>query len=79
MPGHFGIRITEANKDRLVGEMEAGERHLNAGGVVHGGALAAFADDLGGALASLKTRRKDFARRPWDRRPISSAPARRGG
>ena len=53
MPGHFGIRITEATNDRLVGEMEAGERHLNAGGIVHGGALAAFADDLGGALASL--------------------------
>jgi 1,4-dihydroxy-2-naphthoyl-CoA hydrolase len=53
MPGHFGIRITEAEKDRLVGEMDADERHLNAGGRVHGGALAAFADDLGGALASL--------------------------
>src|SRR5205814_3757091 len=53
MPGHFGIRHTELDKDRLVGEMEAGDRHLNAGGIVHGGALAAFADDLGGALAGL--------------------------
>jgi 1,4-dihydroxy-2-naphthoyl-CoA hydrolase len=53
MPGHFGIRITEAEKDKLTGEMDADERHLNAGGRVHGGALAAFADDLGGALASL--------------------------
>ena len=53
MPGHLGIRINEAAKDRLVGEMDADARHLNAGGVVHGGALAAFADDLGGALASL--------------------------
>jgi len=53
MPGHLGIRITEAAKDRLVGEMDADARHLNAGGVVHGGALAAFADDLGGTLASL--------------------------
>ena len=53
LPGHLGIRITEATKDRLVGEMEANARHLNAGGVVHGGALAAFADDLGGALAGL--------------------------
>ena len=53
MPGHLGIRITDANKDRLTGEMGADERHLNAGGVVHGGALAAFADDLGGALAGL--------------------------
>ena len=53
MPGHLGIRITEASKDKLVGEMDADARHLNAGGSVHGGALAAFADDLGGALASL--------------------------
>ncbi|HEX3538561.1 MAG TPA: PaaI family thioesterase [Stellaceae bacterium] len=53
MPGHFGIRITSADKDRLVGELDADERHLNNGGHVHGGALAAFADDLGGGLAAL--------------------------
>jgi 1,4-dihydroxy-2-naphthoyl-CoA hydrolase len=53
MPAHFGIRIIEADKEKLVGEMDADERHLNAGGRVHGGALAAFADDLGGAVASL--------------------------
>ena len=29
-------------------------RHLNNSGHVHGGALAAFADDLGGRLAGLK-------------------------
>ena len=55
MPGHFGIRHTELDKARLVGEMDADERHLNAGGAVHGGAIAAFADDLGGALAGLNT------------------------
>jgi len=53
LPGHLGIRIIEATKDRLVGEMEADAQHLNAGRVVHGGALAAFADDLGGTLAGL--------------------------
>jgi 1,4-dihydroxy-2-naphthoyl-CoA hydrolase len=53
MPGHFGIRITAADKDKLVGEIEADDRHLNNSGHVHGGALAAFADDLGGALAGL--------------------------
>ena len=53
MPGHFGIRHTELGKDRLVGELDADDRHLNASGIVHGGALAAFADDLGGALAGL--------------------------
>lgn len=53
MPGHFGIRITDADKDKLVGELDADDRHLNNSGHVHGGALAAFADDLGGALAGL--------------------------
>ena len=48
MPGHFGIRITDANKDKLVGELDVDDRHLNNSGHVHGGALAAFADDLGG-------------------------------
>jgi uncharacterized protein (TIGR00369 family) len=49
--GHFGIRITDADKDKLVGELDVDDRHLNNSGHVHGGALAAFADDLGGALA----------------------------
>lgn len=53
MPGHFGIRITDASKDKLVGELDVDDRHLNNGGHVHGGALAAFADDLGGTLAGL--------------------------
>src|SRR3984893_14728077 len=53
MPGHFGIRITDADKDKLVDELDADDRHLNNSGHVHGGALAAFADDLGGALAGL--------------------------
>jgi hypothetical protein len=54
MPRHFGIRITQADKDKLVGELDVDERHLNNSGHVHGGALAAFADDLGGTLAGLK-------------------------
>ena len=53
MPGHFGIRVTEADKDKLVGELDVDDRHLNNSGRVHGGALAAFADDLGGAVAGL--------------------------
>jgi 1,4-dihydroxy-2-naphthoyl-CoA hydrolase len=53
MPGHFGIRIITADKDKLVGELDVDDRHLNNSGHVHGGALAAFADDLGGALAGL--------------------------
>jgi acyl-coenzyme A thioesterase PaaI-like protein len=46
--GTFGIRITSADKDKLVGEIDVDHRHLNKGGIVHGGALLAFADDLGG-------------------------------
>src|ERR1700726_151293 len=53
MPGHFGIRITDADKEKLVGELDVDDRHLNNSGHVHGGALAAFADDLGGRLAGL--------------------------
>lgn len=53
MPAHFGIRIVSAEKDKLVGELDADDRHLNNSGHVHGGAFAAFADDLGGALAAL--------------------------
>ena len=53
MPEHFGIRITSAAKDKLVGEIDVDHRHLNKGGIVHGGALLAFADDLGGTVAGL--------------------------
>jgi hypothetical protein len=53
MPEYFGIRITSAEKDKLVGEIDVDHRHLNKGGIVHGGALLAFADDLGGTVAGL--------------------------
>jgi 1,4-dihydroxy-2-naphthoyl-CoA hydrolase len=53
MPAHFGIRIADADKDKLVGELDVDDRHLNNSGHVHGGALAAFADDLGGTFAGL--------------------------
>ena len=47
MARHFGIRIVAEGKDKVVGEIDADERHLNAGGIVHGGAYMAFADTLG--------------------------------
>src|SRR5262249_37935137 len=53
MPEYMGIRITSAEKAKLVGELDADHRHVNRGGHVHGGTLAAFADDLGGTLAGL--------------------------
>jgi len=53
MPAYFGIRIVSGDKDKVVGEIDADERHLNGRGVVHGGAMMAFADDLGGTTAGL--------------------------
>jgi 1,4-dihydroxy-2-naphthoyl-CoA hydrolase len=53
MARHFGIRVVAADKNKVVGEIDADERHLNAGGIVHGGAYMAFADELGGLAAGL--------------------------
>ena len=53
MARHFGIRVVAGDKDKVVGEIDADERHLNAGGIVHGGAYMAFADELGGQAAGL--------------------------
>ena len=53
MARHFGIRIIAESKDRVVGEIDADDRHVNAGGIVHGGAYMAFADELGGHAAGL--------------------------
>jgi 1,4-dihydroxy-2-naphthoyl-CoA hydrolase len=53
MPAHFGIRVVSAEKDKVIREIDADERHLNNRGIVHGGTLMAFADDLGGTIARL--------------------------
>jgi uncharacterized protein (TIGR00369 family) len=53
MGQHLGIRVISADKDKVLGEVDADERHLNGRGIVHGGALMAIADDLGGLAASL--------------------------
>jgi uncharacterized protein (TIGR00369 family) len=50
---HFGIRVVAADRDKVVGELDADERHVNAAGIVHGGAYMAFADELGGQAAAL--------------------------
>src|SRR5207244_12071215 len=50
---HVASRIRPGDKDKVVGEIDADERHLNAGGIVHGGAYMAFADELGGHAAGL--------------------------
>jgi uncharacterized protein (TIGR00369 family) len=50
---HFGIRVVAGDREKVVGELDADERHVNAAGIVHGGAYMAFADELGGQAAGL--------------------------
>jgi uncharacterized protein (TIGR00369 family) len=45
----LGSRILHATKDKVVAELVVCEQHGNRNGVMHGGAIMAFADDLGGA------------------------------
>jgi uncharacterized protein (TIGR00369 family) len=47
------IRITEASRDRVLAEMTARNELGNRNGVLHGGAILGFADNLGGTTASL--------------------------
>ena len=51
----LGITFIEVSKTRILAEMDAGEKHSNGGGVVHGGVYMAFADTLGarGAIMNL--------------------------
>ncbi len=49
----LGIEIKERGDGRAVLVMRAEERHLNDGGIVHGGSIATLADcAMGSALAS---------------------------
>lgn len=43
----MGLEITERAKDRVVGRLTVREDLCTAGGILHGGALMAFADALG--------------------------------
>lgn len=47
----IGSRIVEATADRVVAEMEALPALINRNGVLHGGAIMALADNIGGTLA----------------------------
>src|SRR3954471_7927092 len=50
---HFGIRIVSGDREKVVGELDADERYVNAHGIVHGGAYMALADELGRQMAGL--------------------------
>lgn len=44
----MGVVITEASPDKVVGELVVRDDLCTAGGILHGGAIMAFADSLGG-------------------------------
>lgn len=45
---HIGIRVTHVTRDRVEAEMRVGPEHANRNGMLHGGAVMALADNLGG-------------------------------
>jgi uncharacterized protein (TIGR00369 family) len=49
----MGVRITEADKTQVTGELTVRADLCTAGGIMHGGAIMAFADALGAVGAFL--------------------------
>src|SRR5680860_890765 len=49
----MGISLISFCRDRIVAELVVREEMANRNGVLHGGAIMAFADNLGGTAASL--------------------------
>ena len=46
-PGLLGIQLSEVSQERVVASMEVRPELCTTGGVLHGGAIMAFADTLG--------------------------------
>ena len=46
---HLGMRLVEVGPERVVAELEVGERLTTLGGALHGGTLMALADTAGAA------------------------------
>ena len=55
LPDHLGIRLIHASPDLMVGEIDVTRELCTAPGLMHGGAIMAFADTLGalGTMANL--------------------------
>ena len=52
---HLGARVAEAERGRVVVELEAGPQHRHGGGVVQGGVITQIADAaMGMSLATLQ-------------------------
>ena len=48
----MGMKITHVSAERVAGELHARPEFNNRHGIVHGGAIMAFADNLGGTAAT---------------------------
>ena len=53
-PRDLGVRLVSVAPDLVVGEMSVADWHGNRNGVMHGGAIMAFADTLGGVAAAAR-------------------------
>ncbi len=52
-PDGLGVRFVEAEPDRVVAELDVRADQCTTPGIMHGGAIMAFADTLGGAATAL--------------------------
>ena len=48
----LGIKLVSVAPDRVIAELPVREEFKNRGGMMHGGAVMAFADSLGGTIAT---------------------------
>ncbi|TWI33252.1 PaaI family thioesterase [Paracoccus sulfuroxidans] len=53
---HVGLRIIRATMDEVLAEMPVTEALSNRNGVLHGGAIMGFADNVGGTAAQINLR-----------------------
>ena len=53
---HVGLRIISATRDEILAEMPVTEALSNRNGVLHGGAIMGFADNVGGTGAQINLR-----------------------
>ena len=52
-PSVLGVRFVEASQERVVAELVVRDEQCTVPGIMHGGAIMAFADTLGGSATSL--------------------------
>jgi hypothetical protein len=72
--GFMGMKITHVSPERVTAELLVTEKLTNRNGVLHGGALMALADNLGGTAACANLPATAARPPPLKARPISSHP-----